>query len=98
MEPVTVSQTNKKNKRPRKRSTVIPIASFSRLVHELSQQQNKNNYNWNAEAIRILQEQTEAHLENKFHVCGKLSELCNKHTVTPEIFQFSEDIKKAIET
>lgn len=88
-EPVTKPPSKRKSTHPKRRPNVIPAVCFSRLVKQLTASASKKNkYIWSTAAMQALQESAELHMQDRFEKCGDLATLCNKHTVTPEIFNF----------
>lgn len=88
-ETTTKAPHRRKNTHPKRRSTVIPAVCFSRLVKELTgNASKKTKYIWSTTAMQALQESAELHMQDRFEKCGDLATLCNKQTVTPEIFNF----------
>ena len=78
---------------PKRRECVIPSASFARLVKEMSVKYGKSNIIWSTNALEALQEYIELYLENHFRVSGQLADLCKKHIITKEIFEFLDKFK-----
>ena len=81
---------------PKRRESVIPKTSFARLVKELSVKHGKTNMIWSVKALDALQEYIELYVEKHFRVSGELANLCKKHTITKEIFDFLDKFKEDI--
>jgi histone H3/H4 len=72
-----------------KRVNTIPLVCFNRLVKEIAQDNHNGEYIWSSDALRALQECTEEYMEQRFRVCGRLSELCKRNTLNKEVFDFT---------
>ena len=84
-------KNKKKKKIPLyKRPHTIPAVCFSRLVKEIAQTNHEDQYIWSSEAMQALQQCTEEYIEQRFRVCGKLTDLCKKQTLSKEIFDFTD--------
>lgn len=87
----TPCKNKKKKKIPLyKRPHTIPAVCFSRLVKEIAQTNHEDQYIWSSEAMQALQQCTEEYIEQRFRVCGKLTDLCKKQTLSKEIFDFTD--------
>jgi histone H3/H4 len=74
----------------KKPASVIPRVCFKRLVQDLAKKYSKQNMHWNYEALEVLQEYMEKYMEQYFRMSGNLASLCNKSTVSKEMFEFLE--------
>lgn len=89
VDPASKPLPRRKNTHPKRKTNVIPAVCFSRLVKELTgNASKKTKFIWSTAAMQALQESAELHMQDRFEKCGDLANLCNKHTVTPEIFNF----------
>lgn len=89
--PNSSCKNKKKKKIPLyKRPHTIPAVCFSRLVKEIAQTNHEDQYIWSSEAMQALQQCTEEYIEQRFRVCGKLTDLCKKQTLSKEIFDFTD--------
>jgi len=77
-----IRKPSKATKRPVFSDTIsaIPIASFNRLVREITDD-IKSDIRWEAKALEALHVDTEAFLIEKFYNADKNSRLCSKKTV-----------------
>ena len=78
-----------KARRARRRSEVpaaIPVASFYRLVRELSQER-KSDIRWQADALKALQVDAEASLIKLFDRANKVRRLCKSKTLRVDHWQ-----------
>lgn len=87
-EPLENAPTRKVRSTRRRTTSVIPRVCFKRLVQEISKKYNQKNMLWSSDALETLQEYMENYMEQYFRVSGNLAKLCNKSTVSKEIFEF----------
>ena len=72
----------------------IPRASFSRLVHELTDDY-RSEMRWSAEALEALQGDAEEYLQERFQGARSVSALCGRQTLTKKHFLTPQPVRAA---
>jgi histone H3 len=79
-------EPKRRQKRRRELPPAIPVASFYRLVREISQDR-KSDIRWQADALKALQADTEANLTGLFDRANKVRRLCKSKTLRVDHWQ-----------
>ena len=85
-EQTEASPKRRKQRRHAHATSAIPVASFYRLVREISQDR-KSDMRWQEDALKALQEDTEASLVKLFDRANKVRRLCKSKTLRVDHWQ-----------
>ena len=72
---------------------IIPRAPFTRLVHEVIQDCTENNIIIKRDAVEALQTEAENMLVDLFTDSNRMTQFCNRDTLTVKDMQFVKSIK-----